>query len=344
MRDSLLAASGELDLRTGGKPESLFGAEATLRRSLYGKIDRTFLPSTLRDFDFANPELHNPQRHQTNVPQRALFFMNSPFVEARAIAFARRVETESPGAGTEDRIRRFFQIACQRNPANTELEASRQFIAEAMASASGSEVKTPRATKPAPWRYGYGEFDEVNGALKEFHPLPHFTGDAWGGGQDWPDAALGWVRLTAVGGHTGNDLQHAAVRRWIAPVTGKISLTGSIRVTDGCGDGIRAIVISDRRGVLGKWEVQFGEAAQADVADLEVAEGEIIDFVVDCRPAGNFSCDQFLWAPTIRQQSLGEWSAEREFAGEVTGPARQLNPWERFAQALLLTNSFMFID
>jgi len=33
----------------------------------------------------------------------------------------------------------------------------------------------------------------------------YYTGEAWQGGPDWPDAKLGWVQLTAEGGHTGND-------------------------------------------------------------------------------------------------------------------------------------------
>ena len=46
----------------GGRPGRLFGADASTRRSIYGRIDRQFLPSTLRVFDFANPELHSPRR------------------------------------------------------------------------------------------------------------------------------------------------------------------------------------------------------------------------------------------------------------------------------------------
>ena len=77
MRDTMLAISGELNLRVGGPPKELFGEGASTRRSIYGKIDRQFLPSVLRVFDFANPELHAPRRYKTNVPQQALFLMNS---------------------------------------------------------------------------------------------------------------------------------------------------------------------------------------------------------------------------------------------------------------------------
>src|SRR5262249_55466333 len=86
MRDSLLAVSGDLDPRVGGRPVELFTPPFATRRTIYGFVDRQFVPSALRIFDFANPDLHIPQRSETTVPQQALFFMNSPFVVERARA------------------------------------------------------------------------------------------------------------------------------------------------------------------------------------------------------------------------------------------------------------------
>src|SRR6185437_10695025 len=85
-RDSLLAVSGRLDLQMGGRSADLFTGNGTAnrRRTLYGLIDRQFLPSTLRMFDFANPDLHVPTRSETTVPQQALFAMNHPFVAQQA--------------------------------------------------------------------------------------------------------------------------------------------------------------------------------------------------------------------------------------------------------------------
>jgi hypothetical protein len=101
-RDSLLASSGELNLRVGGKAVDLFEQPFSTRRTLYGLIDRQFLPDTLRIFDFANPDLHIPKRAETTVPQQALFFMNHPFVIERATVLAASLMVcGSP----EDRIR-----------------------------------------------------------------------------------------------------------------------------------------------------------------------------------------------------------------------------------------------
>jgi hypothetical protein len=72
LRDTLLATAGELDRRVGGRAAELFLAGATnTRRTLYGVVDRQFLPGVLRMFDFANPDLHIPQRTETSVPQQA---------------------------------------------------------------------------------------------------------------------------------------------------------------------------------------------------------------------------------------------------------------------------------
>ena len=68
-----LAASGELDPTMGGRPADVNSS----RRSVYLLVDRQFLPGVFRVFDFANPDLHIPQRPSTTVPQQALFFMNS---------------------------------------------------------------------------------------------------------------------------------------------------------------------------------------------------------------------------------------------------------------------------
>ena len=62
-----------------------------VRRTLYGLVDRQFLPSVLRQFDFANPDLHVPQRSETTVAQQALFAMNHPFLADQARALVARL-------------------------------------------------------------------------------------------------------------------------------------------------------------------------------------------------------------------------------------------------------------
>ncbi|HSH16897.1 MAG TPA: DUF1553 domain-containing protein, partial [Verrucomicrobiae bacterium] len=83
LRDAMLAVSGELDLTMSGKSLELLDA-ANKRRTVYAYVDRQFLPGTFRTFDFANPDIHVAVRHETTVPQQALFFLNGEFAASRA--------------------------------------------------------------------------------------------------------------------------------------------------------------------------------------------------------------------------------------------------------------------
>jgi hypothetical protein len=338
MRDSMLSASGELDLRMGGAPGPLFGGGASHRRSIYGRIDRQFLPSTLLVFDFANPELHSPSRYRTNVPQQALFLMNAPFTVKRAQALADRVEKEASKGGDRGKIERFFEHVYQRRPTERELTNSMRFVtalpAEVVEGVPESKV----------WKYGYGKFDAEKQRIAEFHKLPHFDGSAWGGGTNWPDGKLGWLRLTSQGGHAGNSVDHAAVRRWTSPVDGVVNVAGTISKIEDCGDGLRGWVISNKQGLLGAWKIDFGKSLAVEIDAIKVETGETLDFVIDCGEANNFSCDGFTWAPRV--QLVGSkrvWDARKHFAGEISKLAA-LSVWERFAQALLISNEAMFLD
>jgi len=85
---------------------------------------------------------------------------------------------------------------------------------------------------------------------------------------------------------------------------------------------------------------------------VEVKKGDTLDFVVECRE--NESFDSFGWSPVIRmtespQTTVGgdvmlEWNAAANFAGPPGKPRRALSPWEKYAQVLLETNEFMFVD
>lgn len=339
MRDALLSVSGELDLRMGGKALELFKTPSPPRRTIYGYIDRQFVPAALRMFDFANPDLHIPQRPETTVPQQALFFMNSPFVAERARNLATRV-TEGGG---DDKIRALYRAAYQRTPTQAELDLARNFLKRAQAQPTPSPLPPPTPV----WMYGYGDYDEAAQRVKGFAKLPHFTGDAWQGGANWPDAKLGWVQLTAEGGHPGNDLKHAAVRRWIAPKSGSVRIDGTIHHEPKEGDGIMARIVSSRLGMLGSWKIHAGKA-DAKAERVEVQEGDTIDFVVDI--AGNLNSDQFKWSPMIKltdasgREAVSEWNAKKDFGGPPAAPPQPLDAWAKFAQILLLSNEFLFVD
>src|SRR5207237_6705109 len=76
----LLAIGGPLDLAMFGTPAELNPEPYSTRRTIYGFIDRQDVADVLINFDFANPDLPSGRRHETTVPQQALFLMNSPLV------------------------------------------------------------------------------------------------------------------------------------------------------------------------------------------------------------------------------------------------------------------------
>jgi len=294
-------------------------------------------------FDFANPDLHIPQRGATTIPQQALFFMNGRFVADRARALAGREEIASAPDDAE-RVRRLYRLVHQRAATEGQVSAGVEFVRSA-----GVPVSQP---PPAPvataWQYGYGEHDSSADRIKGFTALPHFTGDAWQGSPTLPDATLGWVQLTATGGHAGNDLAHATVRRWVAPRDMTIRIEGTVVHTEAAGDGIAARILSSRQGTLGHWQVH-DKTAEATVEQVEVKEGDTVDFVVDI--LGNLNNDMFTWAPAIfatdavpADGTPAQWVAKSEFTGPTPTPPEPLGPWATYAQVLLLSNEFVFVD
>ena len=337
-RDTLLSLSGELDLTMGGKGADLFG----LRRSIYVTIDRQFLPTVLSVFDFANPDLHSPQRTETTTSQQALFGLNHPYVAGRARQIAARVAADTSDSSA-DVASRIYRLVLQRDPSPAELQAANQYLVDAENNLAAAAP--PTNTKD--WSYGFGELDELSGQVKSFQPLPHFTNAAWQGGPKWPDATLGWVQLTALGGHTGNDHQHAAVRRWTATTPGTVTIKSEIDHPFAPGDGVRCWIVSSRHGVL-KSAAVHNRRERLDVESLGVEPGDTIDFVVDV--AGNLNCDQFAWVPTMTQAVSGTaslpetaptWNAAEDFFGP---PMEMLSPTEQFIQLLLISNELMFVD
>ncbi len=341
MRDSLLAISGKLDLSEGGHAADIVSEPFSRRRTVYGFVERQNLPNLFRTFDFASPDTTSPQRFATTVPQQALFLMNSPFVIQQARSLAGRAEIRA-SPNPAERIRRLYEAAYQRPPEPDELKLALRFV-EARSQASPGFAEEP------PWQYGYGEFDEAGRRVSEFHALPHFTGSAWQGGEKLPDQKTGWVLLNAAGGHPGNDLQHAAIRRWTAPGDGTITINATLKHDSGSGDGVRGRIVSSRLGVVGEWRVQHGQQI-TPVENVEVRRSDTIDFIVDCRSGPD--SDSFLWAPIIkliapspdtRVALVKSWDAKEDFSGpkEFAGP---LDAWEKFAQVLLLSNELMFVD
>ncbi len=331
LRDSMLTASGDLDRGLGGKPKDLFKAPYPVRRTLYGLTDRQFFPATMRVFDVATPDLHMPKRPETTVPQQALFFMNSPLVLDRTRAIAKHAASNS---GPVKRARTLFQQIVQREPSESELSESLAFVM-----ATNKPKQPARRPTVDDWQYGYGEYDETAKAVKGFTRLPHFTGEAWQGGDRWPDSKLGWVQLHATGGHPGNTRKVAAVRRWVAPRKMTVRVASKLIHEAKHGDGIRAFVVTSASNMVRSTKVHL-ETADLNIDTLEVMKGDTIDFIVDIDKVLN--SDQYLWTATIAEYSDGAiWDSAKDFP---RNESKLLTGWEQLAQTLLCSNEFMFVD
>ena len=130
MRDALLMVSGPLDLKQGGPSVDLFAGPMSSRRSVYGFVDRQSLPSELRTFDFAPPDASSPGRHQSTVPQQALFLMNGPFLNQLVQRLAARPEI-AERTKLSDKIEVVHRLLFGRAARPDEIELGERFLTPA---------------------------------------------------------------------------------------------------------------------------------------------------------------------------------------------------------------------
>ena len=147
LRDSLLAVSGNLDLRLGGpsfKPtvssEALEGLsrksgawnasppQEQQRRSLYTFLQRSLLPPMMTTFDLADTTLPCGQRDVTTVAPQALALLNNEFVHQQSQSLAERALGTT--ADDDARIDAAWRLALGRSPASTEREAALRHLNE----------------------------------------------------------------------------------------------------------------------------------------------------------------------------------------------------------------------
>jgi mono/diheme cytochrome c family protein len=340
MRDAVLAAAGHIDLTMGGPSVEITAKPFPLRRTVYSHIERQNLPGMFRTFDFAGPDAHSPRRYFTTVPQQALFLMNSRFIIEQARALMTRPELGGD-LSDEQRIAELYELTQQRAPESGEVEMGLAFLARTAESG-------PPPPPPAPtWEYGCGRVDEAAGKVTGFAVLPHFSDNAWKGGPSLPDPALGWVSLNSHGGHPGDD-NHAAIRRWIAPLDAVVAIEGHLRHGSEQGNGVLGYIVSSRTGIVWSGSVHNGEI-ETDARDITVRSGDTLDLVVACQ--GDTGFDGFTWHPRIwvtktsdEATFIREWLSRLDFEGPAPAMPEPLKPWEQYAQVLLLTNEFMFVD
>lgn len=177
IRDAILAISGQLDLRpplgspiairgngpigefkqfpNAGVPEDTLveAGTRTNARSVYLPIARDMLPDALAVFDFAEPGFVSGHRDVTNVPEQALYMLNSPTLAAAAQKLSDRVLTTYPTTANSDeaailaqRVQFAYGIMFSRVPSEAERQAAFSFFSKFPRSSTSGD---PRKGSPA---------------------------------------------------------------------------------------------------------------------------------------------------------------------------------------------------
>jgi hypothetical protein len=144
IRDTLLAVTGELDLRWmpdgeasipvhltdflegRGRPNRTGPMDGRGRRSLYLEVRRNFLNPMMTAFDMPNPFSTMGRRNVSNVPAQALILLNDPFVHALAQRWADRIIAEH--RTDEHRVIAMLQQVSLREPSSMQVEQALGFI------------------------------------------------------------------------------------------------------------------------------------------------------------------------------------------------------------------------
>ena len=124
LRDSLLFAAGDLNLKDTSGPSTPF-SPSNLRRTVYCQVSRFRINNYLQVFDFPNPSFTAEERFSSNVPLQQLYFMNNPFVYDQAGVLADRVH-DLPTQ--EARITQAYEYVYQRKPSAAELQLGMKFL------------------------------------------------------------------------------------------------------------------------------------------------------------------------------------------------------------------------
>jgi mono/diheme cytochrome c family protein len=171
IRDNALAAAGLLSRKMGGPPvrpyqppglwENKVGGdrvtyevsagEDAWRRGIYTVWKRSSPYPSFVNFDATARTACTVQRSRSNTPLQALTLLNDPVYVEAALALARRVLHERPGATPGQRIRYAFQLCLAREPTSDEV-AILQRLLEQQHSVYVADAAAAKALagKPAP--------------------------------------------------------------------------------------------------------------------------------------------------------------------------------------------------
>jgi mono/diheme cytochrome c family protein len=183
LRDSMLAVSGKLDLKTygpavkppiaaeaivarnlkDGYPENIHDEPSLRRRSIYLFHKRVVPYPLLQAFDKPDAQQSCSRRDRTTVAPQALALMNDPFVRTVSNEFASRLISEhelNPA-----RIEKAYQLALSRAPTPEELAAATDFVNQQFDARS---MREPNGDESILHRQALADFCQVLFGLNEF--------------------------------------------------------------------------------------------------------------------------------------------------------------------------------
>ena len=147
IRDSILTASGQLNLNIGGPsvlvriPDEVLAGQSVpgagwglsspgeqARRSVYVKIKRSLTVPLFAAFDAADTDTACPVRNTTVVPTQALSLLNSQFIQEQAGIFAKNVAEKYTEPA--EQVTEVLWRVLQRKPTTVEVNRGTGFIAK----------------------------------------------------------------------------------------------------------------------------------------------------------------------------------------------------------------------
>ncbi|MBL6706314.1 MAG: DUF1553 domain-containing protein, partial [Planctomycetaceae bacterium] len=139
LRDSLLAASGQLDITSLGEPDAVTiradglvtakRSDAGWRRTVYVQQRRSTLPSILETFDLPQMNPNCVERPDSTVASQALHLLNNGMVRDLTVKFAQRIERKA-GDDRYRQVEHVYQDALSRKPTSEETQLALEALSQ----------------------------------------------------------------------------------------------------------------------------------------------------------------------------------------------------------------------
>jgi len=347
MRDAVAQVTSTLNpALMGGRPVALNASDVDTWRTVYQFVDRYDQATVPAMFDFANPDSHSAQRMTTTVPQQALFLMNSPFMQKQTNSLASKLPVTGSTPDSET-IKALYRRTLLREPKTDELDLAQRFLNEA------SSLQNDVAFR---WTYGTERMQRDAGGkitlsdwkpfavLKDQHKRP-----TWSHTGVIPDKEWSYAMIYESGGHAPpRDLINTM--RWQAPADASLVILSDLGRDTNRGNGVRGLIIHNGTQVIAEAVADPQNKKVPLNAKLQVKKGDVLRFALSSD--GETDSDSYSWRVKIESANADGSTtlltdSRTDFCGPNAWPLNRLkaqSPLSQLAQALIMSNEFMFVD